>query len=162
MSEDKSGLFGQIFIAMMIFCGLVWIWTVAFIMAWPWEKNAIWKPEFRVAAVCAQGERQGEVCSFPYGGLAEARQQGLIATLALPGNAGEAMEENGWLRWTQQNGIVEAKASSWHFQTTVRYRLDGDEPVLIEYQDVSARAFYYALAAAAFSLLGIYLRKLRR
>ena len=31
--EDKRGIFAQIFLAMMIFTGLVWIWTVAFIIS---------------------------------------------------------------------------------------------------------------------------------
>ncbi len=53
--EDKRGLFAKIFIALMIFTALVWVWTVAFIISWPWEKNAEWKPEFRVVAVEKEG-----------------------------------------------------------------------------------------------------------
>ena len=47
------------------------------------------------------------------------------------------------------------------------YRLDlaeveNDVPVLLEYQDIDvSRAFYYGIAAALFSMLGLYLRRLR-
>jgi hypothetical protein len=159
MSEDKRGFFGQVFLAMMIFCGLVWIWTVVFIIAWPWEKSNEWKPEFRVAAVCGDHD---DFCSIPYGNLEEARAKGLYKTLVLPGEAGDALEEQNWLQWKRVNGLIEAKSSSWHFQTTVRYKLEDDKPVLVEYQDVGARAFYLGIAAALLCLLGIYFRKLRR
>lgn len=158
MAQDKRSWFAQVVIAMMIFCGLVWIWTVAFIIAWPWEKSATWKPDFRVAAVCDKGE----ICSFPYGELEAARGKGLFSSLTLPGEAGEVMETKGWLQWKKVGSLIEAKSSSWYFQTVIRYKVEDDKPVLIEYQDVSAKAFYYGLLAAAFSLLGLYLRKLRR
>lgn len=158
MPQDKRGFFAQIFLAMMIFCGLVWIWTVAFIIAWPWEKSGEWKPEFRIVAVCGD---KGEFCSVPHGELEAARAEGLFKSLDLPGDAGEAMEEGGWLRWKRVNGLIEAKWSSWYFQTTIRYKVEDGQPVLVEYQDVAARAFYFGIAAALFSLLGIYLRKLR-
>jgi len=158
MSEDKRGMFAQIFVAMMIFCGLVWIWTVALIIYWPWDKSSEWKPEFRVVAVCGKDE----FCGIPYGELESAKASGRFSTLELPGDAGDAMEEKGWLQWKRVNGLIEAKASSWHFQTTIRYRLEEGKPVLVEYQDVSAKALYYGIAAALFTLIGIYLRKFRR
>nr|MBL8410968.1 hypothetical protein [Dechloromonas sp.] len=158
MSEDKRGLFAQIFVAMMIFCGLVWIWTVALIIYWPWEKTAEWKPEFRVAAVCGKDE----FCGIPYGELESAKTSGRYTTLELPGDAGDAMETHGWLQWKRVNGLIEAKTSSWHFQTVVRYKLEEGKPMLVEYQDVGAKALYYGIAAALFTLLGIYLRKFRR
>jgi len=52
MSQEKRGFFARAFLLLMIFCALVWIWTVGFIVAWPWDKSDIWKPEFRVVAVC--------------------------------------------------------------------------------------------------------------
>lgn len=58
--------------------------------------------------------------------------------------------------------MIEVKASSWHFQTTIRYTVENEMPILIEYQDVAAKAFYYGVAAALFSLLVLYLRRLRR
>lgn len=160
MSQDKRSLFSQIFIAMMIFCGLVWIWTVALIIAWPWEKSPAWKPQFRLPAVCANGE----ACGVPYGQLADARAKGSLVSLQPAGDNGEVMETDGWLRWKKVSGQpwqIESTASSWHFQTTVRYRLQDDTPILVEYQDVGAKALYYGMALAAFSLLGLYLRKLR-
>lgn len=160
MSQEKRGFFSQAFIAMMIFCGLVWLWTVALIIAWPWEKSSTWKPEFRLAAVCAQDE----ACGIPYGKLTEAKAKGSFSSLVPPSDIGEVMEADAWLRWKTVAGQpwqIEAKSSSWHFQTTVHYRLEGETPVLVEYQDVGAKALYYGMALAAVSLLGLYLRKLR-
>lgn len=161
MSQDKRGFFGQIFMAMMIFCSLVWVWTVALILTWPWEKSADWKPEFRLAALCANGE----ACGIPYGQLAEAKAKGIYTTLAPASDNGEVMEPKNWLRWKTAAGQpwqIESAASSWHFQTTVRYRLEGETPVLVEYQEIGAKSLYYGMALAAVSLLGLYLRKLRR
>ena len=160
MAQDKTGWFRQIFLAMMIFTALVWIWTVVFIMTWPWDKNAAWKPEFRLPAVCANGE----ICGLAYGDLEAAKAKGTYTSLAVPGDNGEVQEANDWLRWKKgvnQPWQIEAKTSSWYFQTVIRYRLENETPVLVEYQDVSAKAFYYGMAAALFSLIGIYLRKLR-
>jgi hypothetical protein len=157
--EDKRGFFAKIFIALMIFTALVWVWTVAFIISWPWEKKDLeWKPEFRVIAVCAA---DNEPCGFAYGELADAKAKGLYTTLELPEPAGDIEEKQDWLKWKKENGIYEVKASSWHFQTTIRYKVENDTPVLVEYQDVGANAFYYGVAAGLFSLLGLYLRKLR-
>lgn len=157
--EDKRGFFAKVFIALMIFTGLVWVWTVAFIISWPWEKkNPVWKPEFRVVAVCAVDK---EPCGFAYGELADAKTKGLYTSLEMPEPAGDVEEKQNWLKWKKENGIYEVKASSWHFQTTIRYKVENDTPVLVEYQDVGANAFYYGIAAGLFSLLGLYLRRLR-
>lgn len=158
MSEDKRGFFAKIFIAMMIFTGLVWAWTVAFIISWPWEKNPTWKPEFRIVATCANKEP----CGLAYGELADAKAKGLYTSLEMAEPAGDVEEKANWLKWKKENGIYEVKASSWHFQTTIRYKLEDDVPVLVEYQDVAAKAFYYGIAAGLFSLIGLYLRKLRQ
>lgn len=157
MAQDKRGLLAQIFIAMMIFTALVWVWTVAFIISWPWEKSGTWKPEFRIVALCADKE----VCGFAYSELAEAKAKGLYSTLEMSEAAGDVEEAADYLKWKKENGTYEVKASSWHFQTTVRYTVENDLPVLIEYQDVEAKAFYYGIAAGLFSLLGLYLRRLR-
>jgi hypothetical protein len=157
MSQDKRGFFAKIFIAMMIFTALVWVWTVAFIISWPWEKNADWKPEFRVVATCANKEP----CGFAYGELADAKAKGLYTSLEMAEPAGDVAEVANWLKWKVENGIYEVKASSWHFQTTIRYKVENDVPVLLEFQDVGAKSFYYGIAAGLFSLLGLYLRKMR-
>jgi hypothetical protein len=39
--------------------------------------------------------------------------------------------------------------------------VEDDTPILIEYQDVAAKAFYFGIAAGLFSLIGLYLRRLR-
>lgn len=158
MSEDKRGFFAQAFFAMMLFCGLVWIWTVAFIIAWPWDKTSDWKPEFRVVAVC----QQGEICGIPYGQLAESKAKGLYTSINIPGDAGDVMEEKGWLQWKKVGDMMEAKASSWYFQTMIRYKVEDEKPVLVEFQDVGAKALYYGMAAGLISLIGLYFRKLRR
>lgn len=160
MSEQKRSVMSQIFIAMMMFCGLVWVWTVAFILGWPWEKTTAWKPEFRLAAVCANNE----ACGIPYGQLADAKAKGTLTSLVPTEAAGEVEEPDNWLKWKKVSGEswqIESSASSWHFQTTVRYRLDGETPILVEYKEVSGKAFYYGMGAALLSLIGIYLRKLR-
>jgi hypothetical protein len=161
MSEEKRGLLAEIFIALMMFCGLVWVWSVAFILGAPWQKTADWKPEFRLPAVCAKGE----VCGVPYGELADAKAKGTFTSLMPAEPAGEVEEPQNWLKWKKASGEpwqIEATASSWHFQTTVRYRLEGETPVLVEYKEVEGKSFYYGVGAALFTLLGIYLRKLRR
>ena len=71
-------------------------------------------------------------------------------------------EENNWLKWKKEDGLYEVKASSWHFQTVVRYRIENDTPVLVAYQDVDvSRAFTYGIGAALFLTIGLSLRKLR-
>jgi hypothetical protein len=161
MSVDKRSVLSQIFIALMIFSALVGAWSVAFMISWQWEKNDHWKPEFRVVATCGD-EKEKKACGFAYSELADAKANGKYLSLTPPEPAGDLEEERGWLKWKDSNGLIETKASSWYFQTTIHYKLESDVPVLVEYQDVDvARAFYYGVAAALFSLLGIYLRKLR-
>ena len=156
--EDKRGLLAKIFIALMIFSALVGAWSVAFMISWPWDKTDQWKPEFRVVAVCAKNE----VCGFAYSELADAKAKGLYTTLTPTENAGDIEEEQNWLKWKNEKGVFEVKASSWHFQTTIRYTVENELPVLLEYQDIDVpRAFYYGIAAGLFSLLGLYLRRLR-
>ena len=156
--EDKRGLLAKIFIALMIFSALVGVWSVAFMISWPWDKTDEWKPEFRVVAVCADKQ----ICGFAYKDLADAKAKGLYTTLIPSESAGDLEEVQNWLQWKNQNNIFEVKASSWHFQTTIRYTVENEVPVLVEYQDVDvAKAFYYGIAAGLFSLLGLYLRKMR-
>jgi hypothetical protein len=156
--EDKRSFFAKIFIALMIFSALVGAWSVAFMIAWPKEKTDVWKPEFRLVAVCDNNEP----CGVAYRDLADAKAKGLVKSLTPAAPNGEIQEENNWLKWGIANGIFEVKASSWHFQTTIRYTVDNEVPILMDYQDVDvARAFYFGIAAGLFSLLGIYLRRLR-
>ena len=156
--SDNRSMFAKIFIAMMIYCGLVWAWTIALIMSWPWEKTTVWQPEFHVAVVC----QDGKVCGIPYGLLDEAKLKGLYSTLVIPSDSGDIAEASNRLKWQKKDGVIEVKATSWHFQTTVRYTVEDEKPVLIGYQDVGPKALFYGMAAGLFSLIGIYLRKLRR
>jgi len=159
MTQDKRGMLAQIFIALMIFSALVGAWSVAFMIAWPKEKTDVWKPEFRLVAICADNEP----CGVFYQDLADAKAAGTVKTLTPAAPNGEIMEEHAWLRWSINNGIFEVKSSSWHFQTTIRYTVENELPILLDYQDVDvARAFFFGIAAALFSLLGIYLRRLRK
>jgi len=158
MTQDKRGLLAQIFIALMIFSALVGAWSVAFMISWPKDKTDIWKPEFRLVATCANNEP----CGIAYKDLADAKAKGQYTSLTPADPAGDIQEENNWLKWKIEMGVFEVKASSWHFQTTIRYTVENDVPVLLDYQDIDVpRAFYYGIAAGLFSLLGIYLRKLR-
>ena len=156
--EDKRSSLAKVFIALMIFSALVGAWSVAFIISWPWDKSDQWKPEFRLVAQCANKE----TCGFAYKDLADAKAKNLYYSLTPAEPAGDIEEEQNWLKWKIEKGIFEVKASSWHFQTTIRYTVENELPILMEYQDVDvARAFYYGIAAGLFSLLGLYLRRLR-
>lgn len=158
--EDKRSFFGMVFTALMMFTALTWVCTVAFIMSWPWVKdNPQWKPEFRLVATCADTK---EPCGIAWEHFAEARAKGTFSSLEPAEPAGEIEEERNWLKWKKENGVYEVKASSWHFQTAIRYRIENDQPVLVAYQDVEATAFYYGVGVALFMLLGLNLRKLRQ
>ncbi len=158
--EDKRGFFGQIFTSLMIFSLAVGASTVAFIYSWPWEKaNPEWKPNFRLVALC--GEKK-EACGISYGELDEAKAKGQIS-LEMTEAAGEFEEPLNWLKWSRNNGVYEVKASSWHFQTSIRYKIEKDAPVLVAVQDVDvAKAFTYGMGAAMFLVIGLNLRRLRR
>ncbi len=158
MAKDNRLLFVSIFKAMMIYCVLVWIWALALIYAWPWQKGGEWLPEFPIVAVC----KPETSCAIPYGKIGEARQDGQLMSLTPLTDSGEIALDYGTLSWQRGNGVIEARYAAWNFQTTVRYRLQEDLPVLLEYQNIAGRTFLYALGGALFSLIGIYLRKLRK
>ncbi len=158
--QDNRSFFTTVFTSLMIFSLLVGVATVAFITSWKWEKDApAWKPEFRLIALC--GEKK-EACGVAWGELAEARANGQVTGLELAEPAGEVSEPQNWLKWSQENGIYEVKASSWHFQTTIRYKLEKDAPVLVAYQEVDvSKALTYGIGAAIFIMVGRNLRELR-
>jgi len=158
MAKDNRPLFVSIFKAMMIYCVLVWIWALALIYAWPWQKGGEWLPEFPIVAVCAPETS----CAIPYGKIGEARHNGVLMSLTPLTDTGEIVLDYGTLNWQLGNGVIESRYAAWNFQTTVRYRLQDDLPVLLEYQNIAGRTFLYALGGALFSLIGIYLRKLRK
>lgn len=158
MTTDKRSFFSKIFFAMMLFCALVWVWTAAIIISWPTEKKApVWKPHFRLAVTCANKE----VCGMAYQDLATAQADGRVIALTPPEPAGDLEEPMNWLRWKLDDGTIEVKSSSWHFQDTISYRIEEGKPVILQSQEVGTKAFYYGVGAALFTLIGLYLRKLR-
>jgi hypothetical protein len=155
-----AATFRSIFAWLMGFVALIWIWAVALIMAWPSEKNPHWQPDLRLVASCANGE----ACSVPYGQLAAAKAKGVYTSLVPPEPLGEVMEADAWLRWKTATGEpwqYEVKRSSWYFQSTVRYRLDGETPILVGVNSYDSSILRYAIPLAFFSLVGIFLRNLR-
>ena len=158
--QNNSAFFSKIFVALMIFSGLVGICAVVFISSWPWEKNnPAWKPDFRIVATCTAGNQP---CSIAYHDLADAKAKGVYTSLEPAEPTGEIEEAANWLKWKKEDGLYEVKASSWHFQTVVRYRIENNTPVLVAYQDVDvSRAFTYGIGAALFLTIGLSLRKLR-
>jgi len=154
---STTNVFRSIFGWLMGFVALVWVWTVALMVVWPAEQTSRWEPDFRLAATCAA---DGEACSAPYGTLAEDRAKGRYKSLLPPEPAGEVAEPDAWLRWktvTGKSWQIEATRSSWHFQTAVRYRFDGETPVLVEVARYDLQLFFYALPLAVLSLLAIWL-----
>lgn len=161
MGEPKTELpanrFATIFKAMMLFCGLVWLWGLALVSGWPWSKGGEWLPEFPIVATCGQS-----VCAVPYGQLPQAMAAGKVTALTPPGESGETAYEMISLAWKQANGQIETRASAWNFRTTVRYRIENNVPVMTAYQEISGKVFLLAIGGALFTLIGIYLRKLRK
>jgi hypothetical protein len=150
--------FMRVFGGMMSFCILVWMWTVAFIIGWPYTQTSTWQPHFRLVALCANQQP----CGISYSDLAAGKVE-----LLKPAGDGEIIDGDKLLRWSlRENGVIQARVSNWSMQNTIRYRIDVEgtnaSPVLLEYQEVGANQLYYALAAAAFTLTGLYLRKLRK
>lgn len=155
-----ANTFRRIFGWLMAFVGMTWVWAVAIIMAWPWEKGGQWEPEFRLVATC----KDNEACSVPYAKLAEARTQGIYSALQPPEPVGEVQESDAWLRWrtfTDKPWQLEVARSSWDFETTLRYRFEGEVPVLVEVKRYDVRVLLYALPLAFVMVVGMFLRSLR-
>jgi hypothetical protein len=149
--------FARIFKWLMLFCALVWVWGLALMMAWPWTKGGEWLPEFPLVATCVPDT----LCVIPYGELAKARADGRLQAVLPPLESGETGHEQINLSWANSKGLIETTASAWNFQITVRYRIENDQPVMIQYREISIKLFFYALAGALFSTIGLYLRQLR-
>lgn len=150
--------FSAIFRALMVYCVLVWLWGLGLFMFWPWQKGGQWLPDFPIVAVCADGS----ACALPYRELAAAKADGRVKSLQPAEATGETAYEMITLRWKLLPGGIESKVSAWNFQTTVRYRLDDDMPVLVEYQEIGGKVFLYALGGALLTLSALYLNKLRK
>ncbi|MPN16211.1 hypothetical protein SDC9_163549 [bioreactor metagenome] len=76
--------------------------------------------------------------------------------------SGETAYEMITVQWKTLPGGMQVKASAWNFQTTVRYRIENEQPVLVEYQEIGGKVFLYALLGALVSLALLYLNKRRR
>lgn len=150
--------FRSIFAWMMGFVGIFWAWTVALMVAWPWQKTSEWVPAMRLVAVCANKE----ACSVRHGDIAAARSSGKISGLVPAEAVGEVQEPDAWIRWRKESGKPwewEVKTSSWNFEYAVRYRLDGDKPLLVEARAVDGDMMLYAFPLALFTLLGLFLQR---
>lgn len=153
--------FRRIFGWLMGFVAMTWVWAVALIMAWPWDKNVPWEPEFPLVATC----QDNVACSVPYARLAEAKAHGVYTALQPPEPFGEVQETDAWLRWRTDPGKpwqFEVTRSSWNFETTVRYRFEGETPVLVEVKRYDVRVLLYALPLALMMVGGMFLRSLRQ
>ena len=160
MLVANANTFRSIFGWMMGFVAMTWVWSVALIMAWPWDKNIPWEPDFRLVATC----KDNGACSVPYAKLAEAKSQGIYSVLKPPEPFGEVQEADAWLKWRMDAGKpwqLEVSRSSWDFETTVRYRFDNDTPVLLEVRRYDTRILLYAVPLALMMVGGMFLRTMR-
>ena len=121
----------------------------------PWDKGGEWLPEFPIVATCSDDT----VCTIPYGELAAAKAAGKLKSLIPPTATGETLHHELRLQWQQLSGGMETKVSNWNFQITVRYRIEDDSPVLVEYQEINGKIFLIAIAGALLTLFGLYRRK---
>ena len=156
--NDPNQRLASIFKALMIFCALIWIWGLLLLKYWPWQTGGEWLPEFPIVVTCADGS----ACALPYGDISTARASGKVIAVTPPVTAGETAYEMIALQWKPQGGLIETKASAWNFQTTVRYRIDNEIPILIEYQEISGKVFLIAIAGALLTLIGLYLSQRRK
>lgn len=147
--------FSRIFTVFMVFCVLVWLWGLGLFMLWPWQKGGDWLADYPIAVHCANGQD----CAVPVGKLAEARASGQVAALWPKEDTGETAYEQITVLWKKQAASMQVKASAWNFQTTVRYRIEDDRPVLIEYQEINGKVFLYAILGALVSLGLLYMNK---
>ena len=142
----------------MIFCALVWIWGLILMKYWPWQTGGEWLPDFPLVVTCADNA----VCAVPHGEIAAARSSGKVVALTPPVAAGETAYEKIALQWKLQGNLIETTASAWNFQTTVRYRVDNEMPILVEYQEISGKVFLIAITGALLTLIGLYLSQRRK
>lgn len=161
MSNNDTPFMSKLFPALMLFCLLTAVWSFAIIQAWPWDKDSTWKPGVRLPVVCAS---DGETCSMPYVDIAKALEEKKITSVQPKEPVGEIQDTDIWLRWKAAGDKpwqYEASMSSWYFETSVRYSIKDNELVLFQYRHYDAQIFFYAMMAAAFMTIGIYLRRLR-
>ena len=150
--------FQRIFRALMVFCVLVWLWGLGLYMIWPWDKGGEWLPEFPIVVTCADNS----ACALPFRELAEAKSSGRISALHPPIESGETAYGQLHMEWQPWNKGMETKVSAWNFQITVRYALIDEQPVLVEYREISGKLFLVAILGALLTLFGLYRNQLKR
>lgn len=148
-----------LFPTLMGFCVLAWVWSFALYTYWPWSKGGEWLPAFPIVAVCSDDQ----ICTVPYGELAASQSANKVKSLLPEAAIGETTYESFLVRWKLIPGGIETKLSSWNYQTTVRYRIEDDKPVLVEYQEITVKVFLIAIVAALVSLglFKLYARRKR-
>lgn len=163
MTKDA---FRRFFAWAMGFCLVFWVWMVAVIMAWPWDKNVQWTPDDRLVALCTA---EKTACSVRYADLESAKTSGKISGLQPPADqvdTGDVQEADAWLHWEKAKDKPwqwEVKRSAWHFETIWRYRFENDgKPVLLQRRTINGDVIWYALPAAFLMILGLFLRSLRK
>ncbi len=146
---------------LMLFTVLVWISAIALAISWPWKKSNQWQADFPLVGACAPQLP----CLMAYGDLDKLKAEGKLISLQPPKANGELSDTPEiWVQWSSPSNVAwqyEVKRSSWNFETKVRYRLEGETPVLVQYRKLDGQIVILALPMAAFMLLGLRLRQLR-
>lgn len=153
--------FRSVFAWLMIFVGVFWAWTVALMISWPWNKDGKWENNMHIVAVCSNKEP----CSIAWSDFAKAKSEGKFVSLKPAEPVGEIQEPDAWIRWKTEAGKdwhYEVKRSSWHFEDSIRYRVENEAPVLVQSRQVNADVLLYSLPLAIFSLSGLFFRRLRK
>lgn len=161
MSDNDKPFVAKLFPALMLFCLLTGVWSFAIIQALPWDKDTTWKPGVRLPVTCANGE----TCSKAYADIAQALADKQVIALTPKDPNGELNDGEVWLRWSTVSGRdwdIESAMSSWYFETAVRYSVIDGQLVVLQYRHYDAKIFLYAMIAALFTVIGIYLRRLRQ
>lgn len=164
LANPEPSTFRKIFNLLMIFTGLVWAWTMGLMILMPWESTSGWQPDYRVVALCKEGEQQ-EGCTLKFGELAQARQEGRVVALTGMEAFGDSSDKEAWHAWKTAQGKTwqyEVTWSSWDFEEGVRYRVEGDNLILLEHRLVGVQLLNYAVGLALASLALLWFLKRRK
>lgn len=164
MPDSPTG-FRRIFFAMMLFTALVWAWTVGLMLLWPWQEAKEWQADYRLATVCPEKSEQ-QACVLTYAAWEKARaaQQSPVLVSTNIADFAEVADDELWYKWrkfTSKSWLYELSWSSWNFEESIRYRVDGDVPVLMAHRRVGVEILRYSLALAVLSFLAIAWSKRR-
>ena len=158
-SPPKNEGMNKLFKLLMMFVGLMWLWTIALFKLWPWASEQQWQTGYPVLALCKQADTS-KTCTLGYGELAQARAEQRIESLIPAAPRGEMQEEQLWVKWATQDSLYELTLSTWFAEEGVRYRLENGEPQLLAHRLVDISVFWYALPIALINvLLIVYIRR---